>query len=613
MHLLATKAVTLDEADQAVDLGQTPAEVVVLSFSDSDLSAAAAAWQRKSHELPTLRLASLKRLKHPLSIDLYIDSVARNARAVIVRCLGGLDYWRYGFERLASVACEKGILLAALPGDDRPDARLTALSTAAPEAVALLDRYFREGGTENVGNALGYVAHLLGRETGWSEPKHMGAAVGMTASGESASLGDLAMPTSERPVALVVFYRASLLAADTQPITALMESLAREGLEPLAVAVTSLKDPAAATEVQSLIAERRPQIILNATAFSALREDDTTALDAAGVPVLQVVLAGASREAWETSPRGLGPSDIAMNVVLPELDGRLLTRAISFKADAAVDARLEYANARHEAAPDRVDYVARLAAAWVRLGQKARGERRLALVLSDYPQRGGRTGYAVGLDTPASVEQILGLLAAEGYDTGGLDVSAADLGPVLAGQGPTIDVPLVLYRRWLGKLPESVQAQISETWGAPEADPAHEDGRFRFPCLRAGKTIILLQPDRGSVTERKQGYHDTATPAAPRVCGALCLAARSRADRRHDPSRHARHARMAARQGARFVGGVLSRGGAGPGPCRLSVHCQQSGRGRAGEAPARCRDDRAPDAAARRSRAARAAWPSSRA
>ena len=77
MHLLATRAVTLDEVDQAVDLGQTPAEVVVLSFSDSDLSAAAAAWQRKSTELPTLRLASLKRLKHPLSIDLYIDSVAR--------------------------------------------------------------------------------------------------------------------------------------------------------------------------------------------------------------------------------------------------------------------------------------------------------------------------------------------------------------------------------------------------------------------------------------------------------------------------------------------------------------------------------------------------------
>ena len=187
MHLLATKAVTLDEADQAVDLGQTPAEVVVLSFSDSDLSAAAVAWQRKSAELPTLRLASLKRLKHPLSIDLYVESVAQNARAVIVRCLGGLDYWRYGFERLASAAREKGILLVALPGDDRPDPRLTELSTAKPEAVALLDGLFREGGTDNVGSALGYVAHLLGRPASWSEPRRMGAAVGMLRSGEMSS------------------------------------------------------------------------------------------------------------------------------------------------------------------------------------------------------------------------------------------------------------------------------------------------------------------------------------------------------------------------------------------------------------------------------------------
>jgi cobaltochelatase CobN len=52
-----------------------------------------------------------------------------------------------------------------------------------------------------------------------------------------------------------------------------------------------------------------------------------------------------------------------MNVVLPELDGRLLTRAISFKAEAPVDPRLEFASVRHEPDPDRIDYVARLAAA----------------------------------------------------------------------------------------------------------------------------------------------------------------------------------------------------------------------------------------------------------
>ena len=147
MHVLATELATLEEADVAIDLGQSPAEIVVLSFSDSDLSALAAAWQQDADVLPTMRLASLKRLKHPMSVDLYVESVVARARIVIVRCLGGLDYWRYGFERIADIARDNGVLFAALPGDDRADPRLAAVSTLAAEPLARLDRFFREGGS----------------------------------------------------------------------------------------------------------------------------------------------------------------------------------------------------------------------------------------------------------------------------------------------------------------------------------------------------------------------------------------------------------------------------------------------------------------------------------
>ena len=127
MHVLATQFATLEEADVAVDLGQSPADVVVLSFSDSDLSALAAAWQQEAELLPTLRLASLKQLRHPMSVDLYLERVVAKAKAVIVRCLGGLDYWRYGLERIADLARDNGILFAALPGDDRADPRLASM------------------------------------------------------------------------------------------------------------------------------------------------------------------------------------------------------------------------------------------------------------------------------------------------------------------------------------------------------------------------------------------------------------------------------------------------------------------------------------------------------
>src|SRR5690606_24012862 len=116
MHLLAVETGSLDEIDGAVDLGQTPADVVVLSFSDSDLSALASVWSESPTLFPTLRLASLKQLRHPMSVDLYIERVIAGARLVIVRGLGGLDYWRYGFEQIAAAARRHGIHFIALPG-----------------------------------------------------------------------------------------------------------------------------------------------------------------------------------------------------------------------------------------------------------------------------------------------------------------------------------------------------------------------------------------------------------------------------------------------------------------------------------------------------------------
>lgn len=493
MHVLATELATLEEADVAVDLGQTPADLVVLSFSDSDLSALAEAWQREADLLPSLRLASLKRLRHPMSVDLYVDSVVSQARLVIVRCLGGLDYWRYGLEHIADAARDRGILLAVLPGDDRPDPRLTGISTVSEAALSTLEAYFRAGGGDNLGQALRFAAGLLGRNLDCRPPQTVGPVV------------VLEEPQPGLPVAMVVFYRANLLAADTAPITALMAALKRHGMAALAVAVTSLKDPQARPGLVAAIARHSPAVILNTTAFSAMDDGGTTVLDRADVPVLQVVLSGSVLAAWEGSPRGLAPADLAMNVVLPELDGRLLTRAISFKAETAMDPRLEFSAARHAPQPDRVDYVARLAAAWARLQHTPRHERRLAIMLSDYPARGGRAGYAVGLDTAASAAEILNLLHAEGYDTGRGGWRTMDIEPLLSGGGERIGITAADYAAWRQALPGSLQQALAERWGEPP--PA-----FDLPVLRCGKVLVLLQPDRGARDDRKAGYHDTTCP-----------------------------------------------------------------------------------------------------
>ena len=177
MHVLATELATLEEADAAVDLGQSPADIVVLSFSDSDLSALAAAWRQEADALPTLRLASLKRLKHPMSVDLYVESVVAQARLVIVRCLGGLDYWRYGLEHIADVARERGILFAALPGDDRADPRLASVSTLPPDRWRCSTASSARAGRRICGRRCAMPARLLGRDLAWTPPVPVGPVI----------------------------------------------------------------------------------------------------------------------------------------------------------------------------------------------------------------------------------------------------------------------------------------------------------------------------------------------------------------------------------------------------------------------------------------------------
>src|SRR3984885_14799370 len=162
MHILFREQRTLDEAAAAVELGHSPADLVLLSFSDADLGAAAMAWRHLGAARPGLRLANLAQLRHPLSVDLYAEQVLAQAKTVIVRLLGGLDYWRYGCEEVLALCQTRGIALAVIAGDGQSDARLRDFCTVSADKAALFDSYFREGGPANLANALRLGAALAG-------------------------------------------------------------------------------------------------------------------------------------------------------------------------------------------------------------------------------------------------------------------------------------------------------------------------------------------------------------------------------------------------------------------------------------------------------------------
>jgi cobaltochelatase CobN len=514
MHLLATSSTTLDEIVEPVDLGQTPGDLAVLSFADSDLAGLAAAWAMERDVLPSLRLVSLRDLRHPMSVDLWIDRVALHAKVILVRLLGGLEWWRYGVERLSALARERGIALAVLPGEDRDDPRLAEASTVPQHELDALLHFFREGGCENMRALMRRLAGHAGVALDAVEPRPVPRMAGYLPGAGAVDLDALAASLAlDRPVAAILFYRSMLLAADTAAIDALCEALAAGGVAPAPLVITSLKDAAAAEFLRAALARLRPAVILTTTAFAAGGDPGApTPLDDAGVPVLQVVIATTKRAAWRESARGLGVSDLAMHVVLPELDGRVLAGAIAFKDALPLHDGLAFTALANRPEPDRITMVADRVAALVRLRATPRRERRVALLMPDYPGAPGRTGYAVGLDVPASVVAVLSDLAAAGYT---VDVAPRTPQALLASLDlASTDAALSLerYADLLAELPSDTVARVRSAWGDPTDDPDVRDGAFRFRACACGNIIVALAPDRGRSPDRRADYHDPALP-----------------------------------------------------------------------------------------------------
>ncbi len=543
MHLLATTSGVIDGAAEAVDLAQSPADIVVLSAADSELASLA-----RAHDAAPcpLRLANLLQLQHPLSVDLYIEKTLQHAKLVVLRLLGGASYWSYGLDQLEAVARDRGIMLCLLPGDAQPDPDLTARSTIAARHAEQLRQYLVTGGAENAACFLAYCRHLTEGSAAPAPARELPKA---------GIYRDTSRPG--QPLAALVFYRSVLEGAQTAPIDALVDALAERGIGARAFFVASLKDRASVEVLEQTLS--RPDVILNCTSFAVASGGSADPLAAHDCPVLQVVLSGSSEESWRQSSQGLSARDLAMNVVLPELDGRIMSRAVSFKADSLWHQGTECRIVTYRAVPDRVAFVADLAANWVRLRRKPAAERKVAIILANYPNKDGRIANGVGYDTPASTVAILDAMAAEGHAVadypksgngivedlqrgptnaarhspstatpfhasprpGSTGASSSDAGkkdrPVKPGEGGWVgrdESPALLaladYITFFETLPAPLRSSITARWGEPARDPFFADGAFHLPIRLYGNAAVAIQPARGYNIDPKSTYHDPA-------------------------------------------------------------------------------------------------------
>ncbi|MDB5702593.1 MAG: cobalamin biosynthesis protein CobN [Sphingomonadales bacterium] len=525
MHLLAATPGTVSNGDEAIDLGQSPGDIVFLTVADSELACFAKAAETMGNGGPTIRLANLLQLKHPYSVDLYVENVIAKARFVCVVLLGGKAYWPYGVDEIARVAREKGIAFSAIADGRESDPALNAASTVSQEVSDRLRDYLRQGGVANAVGFLRSAARLIGEDVGLPDDPVPVADAGLYVPGvERPALSDArAKWVPGQPVALLCFYRALLVAGTLDAVDALVDALQARKLNVITVHVRALREPFVIDWLRGVIAECAPDVIVNATSFASSSPGENRVggvLEDADCPILQTIFAGVEEATWRDSPRGLGPRDLAMNVALPEIDGRLFTRAVAFKASERFDVLTECNIVVPRVAPDRVAFVADLAAGWARLRLTPAAERRVALVLANYPNRDGRIGNGVGLDTPASGAAILGALREADYSVGDAPETGAALMAIMVGgvtnargsiERPR-EVALTLedYRTGFDAMPEAVRAAVSERWGTPEGDPFVRDGAFQLPVHVFGNIAITVQPARGYNIDAKATYHDPA-------------------------------------------------------------------------------------------------------
>jgi cobaltochelatase CobN len=519
MHVLAARpgGFVDDGAAGVVRVSQSPGDIVVLSAADTTLSLLADAVQALPETAPSVRLANLMALRQPASVDWYIDDVLSHARAIVIDHLGAAADWAYLVERVTAMAQRQGQWVALFSGDMQEDAQLLLRSSAGVADSRLLWRYLREGGRVN---AQRFFATILHRVWGIGLPPDPPEPMPEVFPYQPATA--LPRVDAQAPTALLVLYRAHVLAGNTGVFDRLMQALAERGLQVRAWAVDSLKSCAAQSALRAAVASQPVDIVLNTTAFAAGGGDgdgEETCPWWGDAPVLQLITAGSSRERWAQDPHGLSPRDQAMHVVLPEVDGRIITRAISFKGTGWRCERAEVDVARYEAAIDRIEFVAELARRWCRLRWVPPRQLRLAFILANYPCDDARIGHAVGLDTPASLLAILDALREQGVDVGHLPADGQRLMALLQ-QSVTHSLEanpmrpafqslaLQDYERSLSSLPEALRAQVDALWGPPQNDPMVRQGRIMIPGLRLGQVFVGIQPPRGRDIDLVRTYHD---------------------------------------------------------------------------------------------------------
>jgi cobaltochelatase CobN len=515
--------------------------ILLLSTADTELLAARASGA-------AYLTANPARLDPMSALDL-----ASRADVVVLRLLGGRQAWPAGVDALVAAAAGAAAAgaaaaagptgsarrpLVALGGDAVPDAELMALSTVPAGVATDALAYLREGGPENLRAMAAFLSDtLLLTGEGFDPPRPM-PVYGSPHPPPLPPSRPLPPSLGGRPVVAVVYYRAHELAGNAAFVDTLCDAITAAGGTPLQVFAGSLRQadeglldllkPADAVITTVLAAGGTSPAVAGSGSGSGSGDGDWDAgiLARLDVPILQGLCLTNSRTQWDESDAAISPVDAAMQVAIPEFDGRLITVPFSFKETGPDGIGVYVAD------PERARRLAGIAVRHARLRSKPNQDKRIVIMLSSYPTKHARVGNAVGLDTPASAVRLLQAMREAGYDTGdGFPESGDELiHTLIAAGGHDVEwlteeqlsaaparVPLHLYRRWFsdipnGRAPSLTEHPIIKHWGEPPGELYVDGSDIVLASLRFGNVVLMIQPPRGFGENPVAIYHDPDLP-----------------------------------------------------------------------------------------------------
>ena len=517
------------------------AKLLFLTTADTEILAAARATELLPEGFPEVRCANPTKLKDPRA---FFEEALPEAGVVMVRLLGGNRAWPEGLAELRRRCEELRVPLLAFGGEAEPDAELTAVSTAPSGAVAEAFEYLRHGGVRNTENLFRFIADTLLVEGYGFEPPLPLPERGVYHPDlpEGSQIEDLlALHHPERPTVGVIFYRTHWMSANTAFVDALVHALERAEVNTLPVYCYSLRaDERGEVPALEMLEGRVECLVTTVLASGGSNAADASkagspegwlewevpALEALGVPVVQGICATSSREAWLKSDAGLSPLDTAWQVAIPEFDGRITGVPFSFKERLDADSPVGASLTLYKADPERTQRLADLAARFARLRSTRNADKRVAVLLSNYPTKHSRVGNAVGLDTPASAVRLLGALREAGYSVDGVpEEGDALIHALIAAGGHDLEflteeqlegaagrLAARLYAEWFARLPEGLRAEVEEHWGKPPGELYVDGGEFVVAGLRFGNVFVGIQPPRGFGENPIAIYHDPDLP-----------------------------------------------------------------------------------------------------